>query len=305
MGGVAGPELASAVSNAGGLGTLALSSAGPEEVAAAVRRTLELTEKPFAVNLLLNRPEEERLEAALDAGTPAISFGWGDPAPFVDRVHAAGALVFATVGSAAEGLRAAESGVDVVVAQGWEAGGHVWGTVATLPLVPAVVDAVAPLPVLAGGGIADGRGIAAVLALGAAGAWIGTRFLAADEAPAHPEYQKRLLAATEADTYYGTLFDVGWPDAPHRVLRNTTVDAWEQAGRAERRPGEGEEVGTGPQGPIPRYASFTPSASVDGDVEAMSMWAGQGVGLVTRTQPAAEIVRELLDEAERVLAALP
>ena len=111
-----------------------------------------------------------------------MSFFWGDPAPFVEQVHAAGALAMTTVGSAAEAKAAADAGVDVIVAQGWEAGGHVWGQVGTLPLVRAVVEAVAPKPVLAAGGIADGHGLAAALALGAAGAWIGTRFLASEEA---------------------------------------------------------------------------------------------------------------------------
>lgn len=308
MGGITVPELAAAVSNAGALGTLALSWSSPDDIATAVRRTRALTDRPFAANFLVNSPQEERVAAALDAGATIVSLGWGDPAPLVPLVHERGALVLATIGSAAEARRAAEHGVDVVVAQGWEAGGHVWGLVATLPLVPVVVDAVAPVPVVAAGGIADGRGLAAVLALGASGAWIGTRFLAAAEAPAHPEYRKLLFEATENDTFYGTLFELGWPDAPHRVLRNSTVERWEEAGRpaSGERPGEGEPVAAREGGsPIPRYASSTPSEGMTGDVEAMSMWAGQGVGLVTRTQPAAEIVLDLVDEAERVLAAFP
>ncbi len=117
-----------------------------------------------------------------------------------------------------------ECGVDVVIAQGWEAGGHVRGRVATMPLVPAVIDAVGPVPVIAAGGIADGRGLAAALALGASGAWIGTRFLASNEAVIHPHYRERILRATEDDTVYlEDLFDIGWPKAPHRVLRNNTV----------------------------------------------------------------------------------
>ncbi len=308
MGGAAGPELAAAVSNAGALGTLPLSWASPAEVADAVERTRALTQKPFALNFLFNSPQEERIEAALAAGAPIISLGWGDPAALIPRVHDSGARVLATVGTAAEARHAADAGADVIVAQGWEAGGHVWGTVATLALVPAVVDAVAPVPVIAAGGIADGRGLAAVLALGAAGAWVGTRFLAAEESSAHRDYRERLFAATESDTFYGTLFDVGWPDAPHRVLRNSTVERWEEAGRPASggRPGEGESVATREGGSsIPRYASSTPSEGMTGDIEATSMWAGQGVGLITRTQPAAEIVRDLVGEAKRILAALP
>ena len=132
-----------------------------------------------------------------------------------------------TVGSAADAKRAIDAGVDIVVAQGWEAGGHVRGTVATMPLIPAVVDAVSPAPVVAAGGIADGRGLAAALALGAAGAWIGTRFLASNEASIHPRYRERILQANEADTIYlEDLFDVRWPNAPHRTLRNQIVQTW-------------------------------------------------------------------------------
>ena len=136
------------------------------------------------------------------------------------------------------------------------------GTVATLPLVPAVVDAVSPTPVVAAGGIADGRGLAAVLALGALGAWIGTRFLASEEATIHPRYRERLLEADENDTtYFEELFDVRWPKAPHRTLRNKTVELWESAGRPQsgRRPGEGEVIARSPtSGDIVRYQSYTP-----------------------------------------------
>ena len=141
-----------------------------------------------------------------------------------------------TVGSAEEARRAVASGVDVIVAQGWEAGGHVWGNVATLPLVPAVVDAVAPVPVIAAGGIGDARGVAAVLALGAQAAWLGTRFLLAEEMPIHEDYRRRLIAAAETDAQrYPNLYEVGWPDSPHRALRNSTAKAWEAAGRPPAR----------------------------------------------------------------------
>jgi nitronate monooxygenase len=307
MGGAAGPELAAAVSNAGGLGTLPLSWSSPAQVTAAAEQTRALTQKPFAANFLFNSPQDERVDAALAAGVPVVSLGWGDPAELIPRIRDGGARVLATVGTAAEAQHAAGAGADVVVAQGWEAGGHVWGTVATLALVPAVVDAVGPVPVIAAGGISDGRGLAAVLALGAAGAWVGTRFLAAEESTAHPDYRTRLFAASGEDTFYGLLFDVGWADAPHRVLRNSTVDQWERAGRSApgERPGEGEPVATRANGgAIPRYASSTPDAGMEGDIEAMSLWAGQGVGLVTRTQPAADIVAELVVDAERVLREL-
>jgi nitronate monooxygenase len=305
MGGAVTPEFAAAVSNAGGVGMLPLSWSSPEDVGDTVTEMRTLTKAPFGINLIREWDQRERLTSALQAGAPVISLFWGDPEDLVRESHDGGALVFVTVASTEEAKRAAAAGADVIVAQGWEAGGHVRGTVTTLALVPRVVDSVSPVPVVAAGGIADGRGLAAVLALGASGAWVGTRFLAARESPIHDDYRQRLFAAAETDTYYGTLFDVGWPEAPHRALRNTTVEAWEAAGRPEpgARPGEGEDVAARADGSaIKRYTSSTPHSSMTGDVETLPNWAGQGVGLVTEAQPAAEIVRELVAEAERILA---
>lgn len=308
IGGASVPALAAAVSEAGGLGTIALSWTKPQDVAALVDDVRARTSKPFHANILLEWPPEERLEAALGAGARIVSLAWGDPGPYVDRVHAVGGLVIGTVGTAEEAKRFADAGVDAICAQGWEAGGHVWGEVATMALVPAVVDAVSPMPVLAAGGIVDGRGLAAALALGAQGVWLGTRFLLAEEAPLHPEYRERLLRARAEDAVYAAdLFDVGWENAPHRALRNSTRAQWESAGSPAPggRPGEGETVATRGDGtPIVRYSSSMPVASIEGDIEALSMWAGQGIGLVDRVQPAAEIVRELVDEADEVSSRL-
>jgi nitronate monooxygenase len=295
MGSAAVPRLAAAVSNAGGLGTVALTWV--PDVGAVVDEVLALTDRPFGVNLVLQWDQQRRLHEALDAGARIVSLTWGDPAPYVDRVHNAGGLLLHTVGSAAEARRAVAAGVDVIVAQGWEAGGHVWGGVATLPLVPAVVDAVAPVPVIAAGGIGDARGVAAVMALGAQAAWVGTRFLLAEEAPVHDEYRRRLIAAAETDTdWYADLYEVGWPDAPHRALRNATARAWEAAGRPGpgNRPGEGEAIAHAAAGdPIVRYSSALPLEDDTGDIAGLSLWAGQSVGLADRVQPAAKIVAEL------------
>jgi len=267
-----------------------------------------LTSRPFGVNLNLDFPQQERLAICLEEGIPIISFFWQDPSALVPRAKSGNAIVMHTVGSAAEAKRAVDCGVDIVVAQGWEAGGHVRGTVATMPLIPAVVDAVSPTPVVAAGGIADGRGLAAALALGAAGAWIGTRFLASREAAIHARYRERLLGANESDTVYlENLFDVGWPNAPHRTLRNQTVDVWEAAERPSsgKRPGQGEVIATSRSiGPIVRYQSYTPGADAEGDIDAMSLWAGQSVGLVSRPQPARDIVHEIVDEAQLILRQL-
>jgi nitronate monooxygenase len=307
MGGAGNPGLTAAVSNAGGLGMMPLSWSTPDEVRETVREISSLTHRPFGVNLVREWDQQERLAAALDAGARVVSLFWGEPTGLISVARAGGAVTFVTVSSAEEAVRVAAAGADVIVAQGWEAGGHVQGTVSTLALVPRVVDAVGAVPVVAAGAIADGRGLAAALALGAAGAWIGTRFLAASESSAHADYQRRVLAAAETDTYYGTLFDGGWPDAPHRALRNSTIEAWEAAGRpgSGTRPGEADAPASRSDGtPISRYASATPRVGMTGDTEPLSNWAGQGAGLVTRVQPAAEIVLEIVAEAERVLAAL-
>jgi nitronate monooxygenase len=307
MGGAVTPALAAAVSNAGGLGMLPLSWSSPEEIRTVVDESRSLTSRPFGVNLGLAWDQSERLALVLAAGVRIVSFFWGDARDVIGEARDGGATVFVTVGTAEEARAAAAAGADVIVAQGWEAGGHVWGTVSTLALVPRVVDAVAPVPVVAAGGIADGRGLVAVLALGASGAWVGTRFLAASESGIHPDYRLRVLAASEADTYYGTLFDRGWPDAPHRTLRNSTIEAWEEAGRplSGSRPGEQDEPARrGDGSPINRYASSTPTAEMTGDIEPLPHWAGQGVGLVNEQEAAADIVRSLLTEAAEAARSL-
>lgn len=307
MGGAVGPELTAAVSNAGGLGLIPLWYLEPDIVRNSIKSTRALTEQPFGVNLNLNWPQEDRLAICLDEGVMIISLFWGHSRSLVERAHASGATVLQTVSSAEEAKQAVDEGADIIVAQGWEAGGHVRSTVAALPLVPAVVDAVAPLPVVAAGGIADGRGLAAVMALGASGAWIGTRFLLSDECPIHPHYRERLIAANETDTLYTSVYDVGWPDAPHRLLRNSTLTNWENAGSPPpgKRPGEGEVIARSPSaGEIVRYQIYTPGADATGDIDETAMWAGQGVSLLKRTQPAGEIVREIWSDASDTLKRL-
>jgi nitronate monooxygenase len=289
------PALAAAVSNAGALGMVTLTWSA--DAGAVIRETAALTARPFGGNLVLTEDHHRRLDQALEAGLRIVSFMWGDPSDYIESVHDAGGIVMLTVGSAAEARRAVASGVDVIVAQGWEAGGHVWSTVATLPLVPAVVDAVAPVPVIAAGGIGDARGVAAVLALGAQAAWLGTRFLLAEEMPVHEDYRRALIAAAETDPqWYPNLYDVGWPDSPHRALRNSTARTWEAAGRPpdEQRPGNGDVIAHFASGEaIVRYEPAPPMAGTTGEIEALSMWAGQGVALARESQSAADIVAEL------------
>jgi nitronate monooxygenase len=289
------PRLAAAVSNAGALGMVTLTWSA--DAGAVVRETAALTARPFGGNFVLTEDHHRRLDQALDAGLRIVSFMWGDPSGYIEPVHDAGGIVMHTVGSAQEARQAVASGVDVVVAQGWEAGGHVWGSVATLPLVPAVVDAVEPVPVIAAGGIGDARGVAAVLALGAQAAWLGTRFLLAEEMPIHEDYRRRLIAAAETDPqWYANLYEVGWPNSPHRALRNSTANAWEAAGRPPpgQRPGEGDVIAHFASGEaIVRYEPAPPMAGTTGEIEALSMWAGQSIALARQPQSAAEIVAEL------------
>jgi NAD(P)H-dependent flavin oxidoreductase YrpB (nitropropane dioxygenase family) len=283
---------------------LALSWRDIDEIREIIRETRELTTRPFGVNLVLEWPQHERLQACLEEGVKIVSFFWGDPAPYIQETHDAGAIVLHTVASAAEARRSVERGADVIVAQGWEAGGHVWGKVASFPLIPQVVDAVAPVPVVAAGGIGDGRGMAAALMLGAAGVWMGTRFLASKEAAVHPFYKEKVLEASEIDAVYSRLFDIGWPNASHRVLRNSTVARWEASGCPPNphRPGEGEVIASFADGrPIVRYSDVIPSPEMTGDVEALALYAGQSVGLVTGIQSAGEIVRRLAIEARESL----
>ncbi len=304
MSSAATPSLAATVSNAGGLGMVSGTWQAPAELRQLIRDVRSRTTHPFGVNLGLDWDQEERLEVCLNEDVPVISLFWGDPTRYVRAAHDGGALVMHTVASSEQARSAVDMGVDVVVAQGWEAGGHVDSTVGNLALVPAVVDVAGTVPVVAAGGIADGRALAAVLAMGAAGAWIGTRFLLTPEARAHKQYKARLMSATEADTAFSTVFDVGWPDAPHRTLRNATVDMWEAAGQpgVGDRPGEEDVLGTDENGgPIVRYEVGFPRPGASGDVDAMALYAGQGVGQVSSIQGAADLVHDLAAEAYSVL----
>jgi NAD(P)H-dependent flavin oxidoreductase YrpB (nitropropane dioxygenase family) len=300
------PELVAAVSNAGALGMLALTWMSPRKAVQQIQQVRSLTDRPFGVNLVLDFPVDPILAACLDEGVSIISTFWGDPAAASEVIHAAGGLHLHTVGSVAEAGQAVRAGADVLVAQGWEAGGHVRGQVATMALVPAVVDAVGEIPVIAAGGIGDGRGLAAVLALGAQAGWLGTRFLTAAEAGTHLVYRQAVLDAAGDDAVHTRCFDGGWPDAPHRAVRNSTLTGWEAAGSpAASRPGEGDVVAVDASGrPHLRYSDMVPVPGMTGDPAALAMYAGQSAGLVNDQMPAGQIVAEVLTEARRTLMAL-
>ena len=320
----AGSELVAAVSNAGGCGVLGGSSGAmpTEHVRRSVDRIRELTDRPFGFNMIIAGLEDPdttdedwawlrgRIGAALDGGASVLVFFWGNPAAFVEEAHQRGAKVFLQVGSVPEAQEAVAAGVDAVIAQGIEAGGHVKGTTSVWDLLPAMVEAVSPTPVLASGGIGDGAGIARALSLGAQGVSLGTRFVASEEAWIHPFYKQKVVASGAEDTYYGELFDVGWPDAPHRTLRGKTLAEWEAAGKPPTgdRPGEGKPIGTlrFPWGEVAwlRYTSGMLVPDFDGDPDYAPLWAGESCGVVHDVKPAAEIVRELVRDAQAALAAM-
>jgi nitronate monooxygenase len=295
-GGDAPGALAAAVSEGGGLGMIGGTTVGGVDwLRAEIAVARERTDRPFGVGVITHLPGADELtRAALDEGARVIAHSFGDPTPYVDAAHAAGALVLCQVRSVDEARRAADAGVDVVTAQGTEAGGHT-GTTATLPLLPAVVDAVAPLPVLAAGGIADGRGIAAALLLGADGVWLGTAFLATPEAAIAPGYKERVLASGTDDTVLTEVFDLAagipWPDGvAGRSIRNRFTDRWhgdEEALRAwavEHR----DEL-----------------RAEHEDPETIPLYAGPAAQFVTRSEPAADVVRRLAAEAAEVLETRP
>ena len=303
MGAVSPPALAAAVSNAGGLGMVGTARWGGRTLGNLDRLLDEaqaLTDRPFGVNFVVSDPHMESTEpgclALAARRARLVEFFWRLPDPaMIETVHEQGALVSWQVGSPAEAVAAAEAGADLIVAQGIGAGGHVRGTVGVLALLDEVLEAV-DVPVLAAGGIGTGRALAAVLAAGAAGARMGTRFIAAEESDAHPRYVEALIAAGSADTVYGSTFNAWW-DAPGRALRSSVEAAEAFAGEVV---GETPSL-DGTREALLRFYPESINRGTTGAIEAMSLWAGESVGAVRRVQPAAEIVREVAGEAERLL----
>lgn len=281
MGGATSPDLAVAVSGAGGLGMLS-GNAG----LAGLRVQLDAVPSGLivGVNFLLPFLDRTALEEAARR-VRLVELFWGDPDPgIVAAIHGGGALAGWQVGSTDEAVTAVDAGCDVVIAQGIEAGGHVRGTVGLLPLLDAVRRRLGnDVPLVAAGGIGTGRAMASALIAGADAVRIGTRFVAATESVAHPDYVEALIAATADDTVLTTVFGNGWPDAPHRVLRSAVA-----AGTA--------------LGADQAWTPNWPTIDDVGSVAAHALYAGQSVGAVVRRQPAAEIVGELVTDAEAALA---
>lgn len=297
-GSIAGPELAAAVANAGGMGAMGLSWASPDLAASCVKQVLNKTDKPFYVNFVLAFPPNA-LEACLEAGAKIVTFSWGDPADYVPLVRRYDAKFGVQVTNAAGAKRAVEIGADFLICQGNEAGGHVQSSQPLLAILHRVLAAAGACPVIAAGGL--GEGDQDILDIGAAGLMFGTRFVASEESRAHPEYKRRLVEAHGDETVLTVCFDGGWQGAMHGVLRNSTLNAWEAAGCPAngKRPGENETVGqTADSQSILRYEDTAPRAGFTGEIEAMCLYAGLGVRTIKKILPAAQIVEEIARELE-------
>jgi len=294
MGGVSGGRLAAAVSNAGGFGFVG----GGYGVADWVRNELDIVgreaKRPWGIGFITWSMTPDTLDLALTARPTAVFLSFGDPRPHAQRVRDAGAKLFCQVQDVASLRLALEARADVIVAEGTEAGGH-GGRRGTLPFVPAVVDAAGDTPVLAAGGIADGRGVAAALMLGAQGASLGTRFYASEEALGHSNIKQRLVQANAEETARTSVFDIvrgySWPDRiDGRAVRNAFAARW--TGRESDLHAEAERE----RGPY--FAAATA-----GNVDTAVVWAGEGVDLIDRVEPAADIVRRISAQAEARLRA--
>ena len=288
-------ELVAAVSEAGGLGILGATNLSPEQQRAEVDAIRRRTNRPFGLNHLLCFLADDRYATSLEVRPKVISTAWAwsdqDLRSLFDRAHDAGALVMHMVSGVPEATRAVEAGADVIVAQGTEGGGHV-GWMGSMALVPMTVRAIAPVPVLAAGGVADGAGLAAALALGADGVLLGTRFLATPEAPVPPGYKQAILDSDGHDTILTEIPDIGsgrvWPGAMSRVRRNRFIERW--AGREWELRQFRNEVG-------PQLAA----ARQRDDSEEYALQAGQTCGLINEIKPAGEIVREIVEQAEAII----
>lgn len=294
IGPAATPELVAAISRTGALGTLAASWTDARVLREQICQIAASTDRPFCVNLVLAFDQRERLEVVIEEGVSVVSFSWGIDDVMISRAHQAGAAVLVQIGDVGEATRAEAAGADLVMLQGLEAGGHVQSTTRLHELLPAVRRAIRR-PIIAAGGIGDLDGVRRAFAAGADAVACGTAFLAAHEADVHPGYLDRLIHSGADDTILTRLFDGGWPEAPHRVIRNETVVRWEEAGAPRRgaRPGEDDIVAHRKAQPVVRYADAQPTRDTTGDVGAMAMYAGQSVGHIKRSEPGASIVGRL------------
>ena len=282
-------ELVAAVSNGGGLGIIGAGHMPTDILRQEIRKTKELTDRPFGVNLMLLTPHiEELIQVSLGEHVPVVTTGAGNPSTFINKFKEIGTKVIPVVPSIALAQRMEKVGADAVIAEGTESGGHI-GELTTMVLVPQVVDAVS-IPVIAAGGIADGRGLAAALALGAAGVQVGTRFVCATECTVHENYKQKVLGAKDRDTTV-TARSTGHPV---RVLKNRLTREFEQMEKEGVPVEELESLGVGK----------LRLAAKEGDVDHGSVMAGQAAGLVKNIMPAAAIIKEMAADAEKTIGKL-
>ncbi|WP_434667480.1 nitronate monooxygenase [Paraburkholderia sp. A3BS-1L] len=300
-------EFLEALANCGSFGFAALAHMPEDTVGDELAKMSRATKGRFGANLTLVVDQRKRLAAALDAGVRVFSVWQGDIEPYVRTIKDAGGLVFWTVGRPEDAARAKDIGVDFIVSQGQEAGGHFVGSAPTMSLLPSMVDAARGVPVVAAGGIADGRGLVAALALGACGVWMGTRFVASKESANHRGYKERVVAARATDLVETELFDPVGQECPHWVIRNSTYSRWEEAGcpPSGQRPGEADRISSFPNGnPLYRYNAAAAWDSMEGDWEASPLYAGAAVGLIHDVKSVAEIVGGIEATAEAALKAI-
>jgi NAD(P)H-dependent flavin oxidoreductase YrpB (nitropropane dioxygenase family) len=296
MGSASSPEMTAAVSQAGGLGAMGCHYLTPEQIRERVTATRAKTSKPIGLNFLLFDVREDSFATALDLKPAVMQFAWARPdqdlKPFFDRSHTIGCKVTYMASGVPEAVRAAKAGADVIIAQGSEGGGHV-GWMGSMPLIPMVVDAVGPIPVLAAGGFADGRGLAAALSLGAQGILLGTRFLASVESPLHPNFKQAIVDSDGHDTQLSEIPDIAaglvWPGAMTRSRRNRFIERW--AGREWALRQHRAEA-------IARLRA----ARQSGDVDEGPLSMGQDAGLIHDIPSAGELVLRIAREAEDILA---
>lgn len=304
------PALAAAVAEGGGLGSIAVGAAPPPVVSAFVAGFEQAAPgRPLNLNFITIFTTDDHIKTACQARPAVASFHWGHPSrPWIDRLRGEGISVWEQVGTVEDAIAAVEDGVEVIVAQGTEAGGHNLATLPTFTFVPKVVDAVGDRAlVLASGGISDGRGLAASIALGADGAWVGTRLVATPESSAADEYKERLVRAQGADTVLTSMF--GPEDRafnPMRVLRNEIVAEFEHNPDGVPNTVEGQPVIAtmdlmGKPTQLVRFNNFVPMDGATGDFEQLPLLAGQGVGQVNGIEPAAAVLQRMDAEAARVL----
>ncbi|XP_017638049.1 uncharacterized protein LOC108479779 [Gossypium arboreum] len=304
---IAGPELVAAVANAGGLGLLrAPDWESPDYVKELIRKTRKLTDKPFGVGVVLAFPHKENVKAILEEKVAVLQLYWGECSKeLVIEAHNAGVKVVPQVGSLEEAKNAINVGVDAIIVQGREAGGHVIGQEGLISLLPRVVDLVGDhgIPIIAAGGIVDARGYVAALALGAKGICMGTRFLATHESYAHPTYKRKLIEYDKTE-YTDVFGRARWPGAPHRVLQTPFFCDWKYLSAQENETNQpiiGRTIIHGVEREIRRFAGTVPNPTTTGDIESMVMYAGQSVGLIKEILPAGQVVKKLVEAAQLLI----